>query len=254
MKSTPYHEAVPGHHFQLTNQQESQELPRYRKLGVFGFNAAYIEGWALCAERLTTENGWYESDLPGRLGCLQLQLFRARRLVADTGLHAKKWTRQQVIDYGFTPQETECYIVWPGQACSYMIGQLRILELREQAKAALGAKFSIKEFHTLVLRGGPMPLAVLAQEVDACVAARKAGGWSRGPTYMMISKRIQTAKDFCLNRQLRNGLRSAPLTSRQFQATVSSAFRSADFGSVSAAMRWSRVTSTPPRRIARPRR
>ena len=175
LKSTAYHEAIPGHHFQIMIQQESQELPRYRKLGVFGMNSAYIEGWALYAERLAAENGWYEGDLPGRLGYLQLQLFRARRLVADTGLHAMKWTRQQVIDYGFTPQETERYIVWPGQACSYMIGQLRILELREQAKAALGAKCSIKEFHNVVLRGGSLPLDVLAQEVDAWVAARKAG-------------------------------------------------------------------------------
>ena len=175
LKSTAYHEAVPGHHFQLTIQQESQELPRYRKLGIFGSNAAYIEGWALYAERLAAENGWYEGDLPGRLGYLQLQLFRARRLVVDTGLHAMKWTRQQVIDYGFTPQETERYIVWPGQACAYMIGQLRILTLREQAKAALGAKFSIKEFHDVVLRGGSVPLDVLAQEVDAWVAAKKGG-------------------------------------------------------------------------------
>ena len=175
LKSTAYHEAVPGHHFQLSIQQESAELPRYRKLGVFGFNSAYIEGWALYAERLAAENDWYGDDLPGRLGYLQLQLFRARRLVADTGLHAMKWTRQQVIDYGFTAQETERYIVWPGQACSYMIGQRRILELREKAKTALGAKFSIKEFHNLVLRGGSMPLEVLAQEVDQWIAAGGAG-------------------------------------------------------------------------------
>ena len=94
----------------------------------------------------------------------------------DTGLHDRKWTRQQVIDFGFTPQETERYIVLPGQACSYMIGQVRILELREQAKAALGAKFSIKEFHNVVLRGGTLPLAVLAQEVEGWVAATKTGG------------------------------------------------------------------------------
>ena len=175
LKSTAYHEAVPGHHFQLAIQQESTELPRYRKLGVFGFNSAYIEGWALYSERLAAENGWYDGDLPGRLGYLQLQLFRARRLVADTGLHAMKWTRQQVIDFGFTPQETERYIVWPGQACSYMIGQLRILELREKAKAALGPKFSIKEFHNLVLRGGSMPLEVLAEEVDHWIAAGGVG-------------------------------------------------------------------------------
>ena len=176
LKSTAYHEAVPGHHFQCTIQQESEDLPRYRKLGVFGLNSAYGEGWALYAERLAAENGWYEGDLPGRLGYLQLQLFRARRLVADTGLHAMKWTRQQVIDYGFTPQETERYIVWPGQACSYMIGQLRILELRQRAKNALGAKFSIKGFHNVVLRGGSMPLEVLAREVDSWVTARQTGG------------------------------------------------------------------------------
>jgi len=173
LKSTAYHEAIPGHHFQLAIQQESTELPRYLKLGIFGFNSAYIEGWALYAERLADENGWYDGDLPGRLGFLNMQLFRARRLVVDTGLHEMKWTRQQVIDYGFTVAETERYIVWPGQACSYMIGQLRILELREKAKKELGAKFSIKEFHNLVLGGGSMPLAVLGQEVDRWIAARK---------------------------------------------------------------------------------
>lgn len=175
LKSTAYHEAIPGHHFQLAIQQESTELPRYLKLGIFGFNSAYIEGWALYAERLADENGWYEGDLPGRLGFLNMQLFRARRLVVDTGLHEMKWTRQQVIDYGFTPAETERYIVWPGQACSYMIGQLRILELREKAKQELGAKFSIKEFHNLVLGGGSMPLAVLGEEVDRWIAEVKAG-------------------------------------------------------------------------------
>lgn len=171
LKSIAYHEAIPGHHFQLALQQEMADLPRYRKLGIFGMATAYIEGWALYAERLADEKGWYEGDLIGRLGYLQMQLFRARRLVVDTGVHAKKWTRQQLIDYGLSEVETERYIVWPGQACAYMIGQLRILELREQAKAALGARFSIKEFHNVVLRGGSMPLDVLAQEVDAWVAA-----------------------------------------------------------------------------------
>jgi uncharacterized protein (DUF885 family) len=174
LKSTAYHETIPGHHFQTVIQQESKELPRFRKLGVFGSNSAYIEGWALYAERLAAENGWYDGDLTGRLGYLHLQLFRARRLVTDTGLHAKKWTRQQAIDYGFTDAEIERYIVWPGQACSYMIGQLRIMELREKAKAALGPKFSIKEFHNVVLRGGSLPLDVLAQEVEAWVAATRA--------------------------------------------------------------------------------
>ena len=163
---------VFGHHFQISIQQESAELPRYLKLGIFGANNAYIEGWALYAERLAAENGWYDGDLAGQLGYLHLQLFRARRLVADTGLHAQKWTRQQAIDYGFTRQEVERYIVWPGQACSYMIGQLKIMELREKARATLGAKFSIKEFHNVVLRGGSMPLEVLAREVERWVRIR----------------------------------------------------------------------------------
>jgi uncharacterized protein (DUF885 family) len=173
MKSTAYHEAIPGHHFQVAIQLESNELPRYRKFGVFGSNSAFGEGWGLYGERLAEENGWYDDDLTGQLGFLQLQLFRARRLVADTGLHAKHWTRQQVIDYGFTEAETDRYIVNPGQACSYMIGQLKIVELREKAKQSLGTKFSIKEFHNVVLRGGSVPLDVLAQEIDAWVAANR---------------------------------------------------------------------------------
>ncbi len=172
LRSAAYHEAIPGHHFQLAIQLESNELPHYRK-HVFGPNSAFVEGWALYAERLAEENGWYDDDLTGQLGFLQSQLFRARRLVADTGLHAKHWTRQQVIEYGFTPTETERYIVDPGQACSYMIGQLKILELREKARQALGTKFSIKEFHNVVLRGGSMPLDVLAQEIDAWVTANR---------------------------------------------------------------------------------
>jgi uncharacterized protein (DUF885 family) len=170
LKSTAYHEAVPGHHFQIAIQQEAEDLPRYRKLGIFGLNSAYLEGWALYAERLAAENGWYQGDRVGELGYLHLQLFRARRLVVDTGLHAKRWTRQQGIDYGFTPAETERYIVWPGQACSYMVGQLRIMELRERARAALGSKFSRQQFHNVILRGGSMPLDVLAREVEAWVA------------------------------------------------------------------------------------
>ena len=154
LKSTAYHESIPGHHFQLAIQQESTELPRFRKLGAFGYDPSFAEGWALYAEQLCDENDWYAADLPARLGYLQMQLFRARRLVVDTGLHALRWTRRQAIDYGFTVAEVERYIVWPGQACSYMIGRLRILEFRERARAALGEKFSIKEFHNLVLRGG----------------------------------------------------------------------------------------------------
>ncbi len=144
LKSTAYHEAIPGHHFQLAIQQESAELPRFRKLGAFGYDPAFAEGWALYSEQLADENGWYANDLPGRLGYLQMQLFRARRLVVDTGLHQMQWTRERAIDYGFTAAEIERYIVWPGQACSYMIGRLRIVELRERARKALGARFDIK--------------------------------------------------------------------------------------------------------------
>jgi uncharacterized protein (DUF885 family) len=180
LKSTAFHEAVPGHHFQLAIQQESATLPKYRKLGAFGFISAYGEGWALYAERLADENNWYADDPRGRLGYLNLQLFRARRLVVDTGIHAMRWTRQQAIDYGFTPAEVERYVVWPGQACSYMIGQLKIVELRERARAALGDRFSIKAFHDLVLGLGNVPLDVLASEVDIWIAqqpgAKAAGG------------------------------------------------------------------------------
>jgi uncharacterized protein (DUF885 family) len=181
LKSTAFHEAVPGHHFQLAIQQESATLPKYRKLGAFGFISAYGEGWALYAERLADENGWYADDPRGRLGYLNLQLFRARRLVVDTGIHAMRWTRQQAIDYGFTPAEVERYIVWPGQACSYMIGQLRIVELRERARAALGGRFSIKAFHDLVLGLGNVPLDVLAGEVDAWIAEQTGTGSEKLP-------------------------------------------------------------------------
>jgi uncharacterized protein (DUF885 family) len=173
LKSTAYHETVPGHHFQLVIQQESTTLPKYRKLRVFGLISAYSEGWALYAERLADENGWYADDPRSRIGYLSLQLFRARRLVADTGLHAMRWTRQQAIDYGLTPTEVERYIVWPGQACSYMIGQLRIMELREQARAAMGDDFSVKDFHDLVLGLGTLPLDVLGSEVDYWISHSK---------------------------------------------------------------------------------
>ena len=175
MRSLAYHEAVPGHHFQIAMQQEMTGLPKYRRLMIFGGSSAYIEGWGLYAERLADENNWYEGDLQGRLGFLQMQLTRARRLVVDTGIHAKRWTRQQVIDYGITPQEAERYIVWPGQACAYMIGQLRIIELREKARMALGDEFSIKAFHNLVLETGSVPLEVLGQEVDQWIAAQRQG-------------------------------------------------------------------------------
>ena len=169
-RSLTYHEAVPGHHFQQALQQEMTDLPRFRSRGVIDAGSAFIEGWGLYAERLADENGWYGGDPHGRLGYLNSMLFRARRLVVDTGIHAKRWTRQQAIDYGINAQEVERYVVWPGQACAYMIGQLRIVELRDKAQAAMGARFQIKEFHNLVLRTGDVPLDVLGREVDAWVA------------------------------------------------------------------------------------
>ena len=172
MRSLAYHEAVPGHHFQLALQQEMTSMPQFRRDRLLGGLSVYIEGWALYAERLADELGWYEGDDRGRLGYLDSQLFRARRLVVDTGLHAKQWTRQQAIDYGLSAQEVERYVVWPGQACSYMIGQLRLLELREQAQTALGARFSLREFHNLVLQTGAVPLEVLAEVIAE---------WSGGP-------------------------------------------------------------------------
>jgi len=170
-RSLSYHEAVPGHHFQLALQQEMTDLPRFRTRGAVSAGSAFVEGWALYAERLADENGWYEGDQHGRLGYLNSMLFRARRLVVDTGIHAKRWTRQQAIDYGINAQEVERYVVWPGQACAYMIGQLRIVELREKARAAMGPKFSVKEFHNVVLRTGDVPLDVLAREIDAWIAS-----------------------------------------------------------------------------------
>lgn len=173
MRTLVYHEAIPGHHFQIALQRETDSLPRYRRDGIFGGGSAYAEGWALYAEQLATENNWYEGDPVGLLGQLEAELFRARRLVVDTGLHTKKWTRQQVIDYGIPASEAERYVVFAGQACAYKVGQLKILALRAKARAALGEKFSIKEFHNVVLQGGNMPLAVLEQVVDAWVAAQK---------------------------------------------------------------------------------
>ena len=125
LRTLVYHETVPGHHFQIALEQENTSLPRFRQARVLGGISALSEGWALYAEKLVAENGWYEGDPEGMLGMLDAQLFRARRLVVDTGLHAKRWTRQQAIDYGLEPSEIERYVVNPGQACAYMIGQLK---------------------------------------------------------------------------------------------------------------------------------
>jgi uncharacterized protein (DUF885 family) len=173
MRSLSYHEAVPGHHFQLAIQQEQTGLPKFRAQRIFGGGSAHSEGWGLYAERLAVEQGWYEGDVPGLLGALGSELFRARRLVVDTGLHTKGWTRQQAIDYGIGAQEVERYIARPGQACAYMIGMLRILELRDQARRELGDRFSLPAFHDVVLKNGSVPLDVLGEIVQRWMAQQK---------------------------------------------------------------------------------
>lgn len=174
LRTLVYHETVPGHHFQIALQVENKDLPRFRQIGAFGGISALTEGWGLYAERLAAESGWYEGDQEGLLGQLDASLFRARRLVVDTGLHAKHWTRQQGIDYGIEASEVERYAVFPGQACSYMIGQLKIVEVREKAKKALGDKFSLRAFHDVVLNTGTVPLDLLERQVDAYI--RSNGG------------------------------------------------------------------------------
>jgi uncharacterized protein (DUF885 family) len=166
-----YHEAVPGHHFQISIAREAGELPIYRRTGGF---SAYSEGWALYAERVADELGVYEGNPFGRIGYLQSYLFRATRLVVDTGLHHKRWTREQAIRWmvdnaaepeGSAVREIERYVVWPGQATAYKIGQTVIDGLRGEAERQMGSRFDIKRFHDVVLTGGAMPLTVLQQRV-----------------------------------------------------------------------------------------
>jgi len=173
LRTLVYHETIPGHHFQIALAGEDPSLPKFRQARVFGTISAVTEGWALYAERLAAESGWYEGDPEGLLGQLDDELFRARRLVVDTGLHAMKWTRQQAVDYGIDVSEVERYVVNPGQACSYMIGQLKIIELRDRAGKALGAKFSEREFHNVVLSLGAVPLELLERAVDAYIAGAR---------------------------------------------------------------------------------
>jgi uncharacterized protein (DUF885 family) len=166
-----WHEGVPGHHFQISIAREQGELPIYRRTGGF---SAYSEGWALYAERVADELGVYENDPFGKIGYLQSYLFRATRLVVDSGLHHKRWTREQAIRWmvdnaaepeGSAVREIERYSVWPGQATAYKIGQTVIENLREEAERRMGSRFDIKAFHDVVLLGGAMPLTVLERRV-----------------------------------------------------------------------------------------
>ena len=169
LRTLVYHETVPGHHFQGALAVENKALPAFRQIRAFGGISAFSEGWALYAERIAKENDWYAGDPEGLLGQLDAELFRARRLVVDTGLHAKRWTRQQAIDYGIPPSEVDRYVVNPGQATSYKIGQLEIIRLRDKARAALGDRFNPREFHNLLLLTGTVPLTLLEKEVDAWI-------------------------------------------------------------------------------------
>ena len=173
LRTLVYHETVPGHHFQIALATENADLPDFRRIRAFGNLSGSSEGWALYAERFAAEDGWYEGDPAGLLGQLSASLWRARRLVVDTGLHAMGWTRQQGIDYGIEASEVERYVVYPGQACAYMIGQLELVDLRERARSALGDRFSIREFHNVVLGLGTVPLEILGREVDRYIAGGK---------------------------------------------------------------------------------
>lgn len=177
-ESTAYHEGVPGHHMQLTIAQELPELPPFRQQGGY---TAFIEGWALYSERLGKEVGFYQ-DPYSDYGRLQDEMLRAIRLVVDTGFHYKKWTRDQVVqffrDHSAVDEvdiqsETDRYIVWPGQALAYKIGQLDILELREKSKKELGAKFDVREFHDQILGAGALPLDLLEARIDRWIAMEK---------------------------------------------------------------------------------
>ena len=179
METLAHHEAIPGHHMQIAIAQELEGMPRFRKFSA-GYNA-YVEGWALYCEYFPKEFGFY-SDPYMDFGRLNDELLRAVRLVVDTGVHARHWTRQQVMDYfrANTPNperdiftETNRYIVWPGQACSYKVGQRKLLELRELAKHELGPKFDLRGYHDLVLQDGAVPLDLLEENVRAWIEAKK---------------------------------------------------------------------------------
>ena len=170
-ESTAYHEGAPGHHMQLSIQQELAELPKFRQQGG---ETAFIEGWALYSERLGKEVGFYQ-DPYNDYGRLNDEMLRAIRLVVDTGLHSKKWTREQVVQYFREhsavdeveiQSETDRYIVWPGQALAYKIGQMKILELRERAQRELGPKFDIRAFHDEILGAGSLPMQTLEERID----------------------------------------------------------------------------------------
>jgi uncharacterized protein (DUF885 family) len=178
MEALAYHEGIPGHHMQIAIAQELKGIPKFR---MHGGNTAYVEGWALYSERVPKEIGFYK-DPYSDFGRLAMELFRAARLVVDTGIHRKKWSREKALAYfkentpnpiGDNKKEIERYIVWPSQATGYKIGMNKILELRENSKKKLGDKFDIREFHDVVLTSGPVPLDILEEMVNSWVAKKK---------------------------------------------------------------------------------
>jgi uncharacterized protein (DUF885 family) len=180
VESIAYHEGIPGHHLQLSIAQEQEGVPEFRKFGGYG---AFVEGWAFYAERLGKDIGFYQ-DPYSDYGRLQDDIWRAIRLVVDTGVHSEHWSRQQMVDYFHEHSaidetsiqaEVDRYIAWPSQALAYKIGQLKILELRDRAKKELGDKFDIRAFHDQVIDSGALPLDVLDERITAWIASQKSG-------------------------------------------------------------------------------
>jgi uncharacterized protein (DUF885 family) len=181
MPTLAYHEAIPGHHFQIAIGQQL-DLPSFRRASDFN---AYVEGWALYAEKLVAELGFYDNDVYGDLGRLQAEAFRAARLVVDTGIHAQRWTFNQAVDFlventgmkrNFMQGEVSRYISLPGQATAYYIGYTKILEARQRAMDELGDQFNLKEFHNVLLGNGAMPLDILDQVITSFIQSKAGGG------------------------------------------------------------------------------
>lgn len=179
LKTLTYHEANPGHHWQIALNLDQAELPFLRRIAPYN---AYTEGWALYSEQVAYELGMYENDPFGNLGRLQAEIYRAVRLVVDTGLHDKRWTREQAISYmseqtgaaeSDVTSEIERYMAWPGQALGYKLGMLKILNLRDQAKATLGENFDLAEFHDVVLLNGAVPMVVLTRNINNWLASKE---------------------------------------------------------------------------------